>query len=120
MYYLILIFSILFEASAATFMKVSEGFTNGLSSITVIISYIIAFTSYIWLTKEKELGIVNALWAGGGTILITISGILLFNESISLMKGIGVLLIVLGIIGLNMPVRQNNSLSKLLSKKGGV
>ncbi|WP_080875320.1 DMT family transporter [Oceanobacillus timonensis] len=118
MYYVILILSILFEVSAATFMKLSEGFTSFIPSMIVIISYFLALTLYIWLTKIKELGIINALWSGGGTILITISGVSLFNETISFIKILGVLLIVLGIIGLNLPRKYNNALKQLIFKRG--
>ncbi|WP_040983662.1 DMT family transporter [Oceanobacillus jeddahense] len=104
MYYVILILSIIFEVNAATFMKLSEGFTSFIPSVIVIVSYFLALTLYIWLTKVKELGIINALWSGGGTILITINGILFFNESISFIKVFGILLIVLGIIGLSLPI----------------
>ncbi|WP_397356831.1 DMT family transporter [Paenibacillus sp. N3.4] len=47
-----------------------------------------------------------AIWSGVGTALITIIGIWWFNESISTLKVISILLIILGVIGLH--VSSNN------------
>ncbi|MFD2923950.1 DMT family transporter [Halobacillus naozhouensis] len=106
-YYILLSFSIILEVFGASFMKKSEGFTHLGATLIVIVSYSIALALYILLTKQHELGIVNALWAGGGTILVSVIGIALFQESISLIKIVGIVCIVLGVIGLNLPNQQN-------------
>ncbi|WP_158737871.1 multidrug efflux SMR transporter [Alteribacillus sp. YIM 98480] len=108
-YYILLSFSIVIEMVGATFMKMSDGFTHLGATIIVISSYSIALALYILLTKQHELGIVNALWAGGGTVLVSVSGIALFQESLSFFKIIGILCIVIGVIGLNMPNKQNQA-----------
>ncbi|WP_404457300.1 DMT family transporter [Oceanobacillus kapialis] len=102
-YYTFLCFSIILEIIGASFMKISDGFTHIGATLIVVVSYGFALVFYIILSKEHELGIVNALWAGGGTILIAVSGIILFQESLSLLKIIGVLSVVFGVIGLNFP-----------------
>lgn len=102
-YYTFLCLSIILEVVGASFMKLSDGFTELLPTMIVLISYSVALGCYIMLTKEHEIGIVNALWAGGGTVLVTVMGLLLFHESLSYLKIIGILSIILGVIGLNLP-----------------
>lgn len=108
-YYILLSFSIILEVVGASFMKISEGFTHLGATLIVIGSYSIALALYILLTKQHELGIVNALWAGGGTVLVSVTGIVLFQESLSLIKIAGIACIVLGVIGLNLPSQQNET-----------
>ena len=57
---------------------------------------------YIYLTNKSEVGIVSAVWTGGGTALITISGIVLFGEAISPVKIAGLLLIIAGVCYMNV------------------
>lgn len=92
--------AILFEVIGATFMKYTDGFNNWGPTFIVILSYAIALLFYIFLTKAHDLGIINALWSGGGTVIIAVTGILLFQESTSLTKVLAISLIVIGIIGL--------------------
>ncbi|MYL64467.1 QacE family quaternary ammonium compound efflux SMR transporter [Bacillus hwajinpoensis] len=103
--YLWLGIAILFEVIGATFMKYTDGFSNWGPTLIVILSYAIALFFYIFLTKDHELGIINALWSGGGTVIIAVAGILLFQESTSLIKLLAISLIVIGIIGLNTKSR---------------
>lgn len=100
---ILLTIAILFEVIGATFMKYAEGFTNVGAGSIVLISYALALTFYIILTKDHDLGIINAIWSGGGTVTIAILGIAIFDESTTITKGIGIALIVIGIYGLNTP-----------------
>ncbi|WP_283152552.1 DMT family transporter [Guptibacillus hwajinpoensis] len=97
--------AIAFEVIGATFMKYSNGFTQWGPSLIVILSYAIAILFYIILTKDHELGIINALWSGGGTVIIAVSGTVLFQESTSVSKSLAIFLIVIGIVGLNTKSR---------------
>ncbi|WP_226658836.1 DMT family transporter [Pseudalkalibacillus hwajinpoensis] len=103
--YLWLGIAIVFEVIGATFMKYTDGFSNWIPTLIVILSYAIALVFYIFLTKDHELGIINALWSGGGTVIITVAGILLFHESTSFTKLLAIALIVVGIVGLNTKSR---------------
>ncbi|WLR52045.1 SMR family transporter [Bacillus tianshenii] len=99
--YILLGLSISFEVIGASFMKKTEGFQQLEASLIVIISYGLALVLYILITKEHELGIINALWSGGGTAIVTVIGILLFNEALTATKLLGVGLVLSGIFGLN-------------------
>ncbi|MCA1060551.1 multidrug efflux SMR transporter [Rossellomorea aquimaris] len=109
-YYTFLSLSIILEVVGASFMKLSDGFTEAFPTIIVIFSYSVALGSYILLTKENEIGIVNALWAGGGTVLVSALGMILFQESLSALKLFGLVCIVSGVIGLNLPNKKKEVL----------
>ncbi|MGR3762865.1 DMT family transporter [Rossellomorea sp. NS-SX7] len=100
--YLLLIISILCEVTGATFMKHADGFSDYRAGIMVVICYALAVTLYIFIVKENEIGIINALWSGGGTMLVTLLGIVLFNESVTLSKFLGLAMILTGITGLTL------------------
>ena len=49
-----------------------------------------------------ELGIVYAIWAGLGTALIAVIGIFWFQESVSLLKIVSIVFIILGVVGIHL------------------
>ncbi|MEL3971057.1 multidrug efflux SMR transporter [Rossellomorea oryzaecorticis] len=106
--YLLLGISILFEVAGATAMKYSEGFTNFTASLVVILCYILAISMYIIITKDNEIGIINALWSGGGTLLVMLLGVGLFHESVTMSKVFGLTLIIAGMMGLTVPRKERS------------
>ena len=52
--------------------------------------------------KKIDLGIAYAIWAGVGTALVTVIGILWFREPATAVKLASILLIIAGVIGLNL------------------
>lgn len=62
-----------------------------------IVAYCI-FLAY----KFKGVGMVNALWSGMSVLLMILVGIFLFKENVSLIEGVGVVLILSGIICINL------------------
>ncbi len=104
--YLLLGISILFEAAGATAMKYSEGFTNVTASLVVIFCYTLAVSFYIFITKNNEIGMINALWSGGGTLLVTLLGVSFLGESVTMSKLLGLTLILAGMVGLTVPGKE--------------
>ena len=52
--------------------------------------------------KKIDLGIAYAIWGAVGITIMAAIGIIFFKESISFLKVVSILLIVLGVIGLNL------------------
>jgi multidrug transporter EmrE-like cation transporter len=48
--------------------------------------------------KSLEIGTVYAMWAAAGTALIAVIGILFFEESFTLGKIVGLVLVIVGVI----------------------
>lgn len=100
--WVILIIAGLFEILWAIGLKYTDGFTKLTPSILTILSMLIS----IWLLsislKTLPLGTAYAIWVGIGTVGTVIAGIILFNDSVNLLRIISILFIILGIIGLKI------------------
>lgn len=94
--------AILFEVAGTTSMKFSEGLTKLVPSILMFVFYSLAFSILSQALKKLEVGMVYAIWSGVGTALIVSIGILFFNEVFSVRKIMFIVLIIVGVIGLNL------------------
>ncbi len=102
MHWIILAIGILFEVLGTVAMKYAEGFTKPIPSVLVFVFYGIALGSLVMVLEKMEVGIAYAIWAGVGTALIAIMGMVWFNESASIPKVLSIVLIIAGIIGLEL------------------
>ena len=102
MYWFFLAMAILLEVLGTTCMKLSEGFARLIPSVMVFILYFASFAFMILALKKLELGISYAIWAGVGTALIAIIGMVWFAESVTLLKIVSILFIILGVVGLHL------------------
>ena len=102
--WLLLSLAILLELSGTTCLKLSHGFTRLFPSIGVVCFYVGSFALMAQSLKTLEVGIVYAIWAGVGTALIAVVGVLAFGESVTVLKILGLLMIIGGTILLRMTV----------------
>jgi len=51
--------------------------------------------------KEIEVSVAYAIWSAVGIVIISVIGIVFFHESVNTLKIVSILVIVLGVIGLN-------------------
>jgi small multidrug resistance pump len=101
-HWLILSLAIALEVAGTTSMKLSDGFTKLVPSILIFVFYAASFVALTFALKKIDLGIAYAIWAGVGTALITVIGILWFREPATAMKLLSILLIIGGVIGLHL------------------
>lgn len=101
-YYILLTISILLEVVGVLFLNQSKGFTVFTPTLLAIIFYCSSIAIYILLTANREVSIVNTVFAGLGTVLVTIFGIFFFGESVSILKIVGIGLIIFGAISINL------------------
>ena len=97
-----LVVAVVLEVSGTTSMKLSEGFTRLLPSILIFVFYGCSFFFLTLVLKHIEVSVAYAVWSGLGTALIAAIGILYFKEAITFVKLVSLLLIVLGVVGLNL------------------
>jgi small multidrug resistance pump len=97
-----LVTAIVLEVCGTTCMKLSHGFTKLLPSVLLFAFYGLSFSAMTLAIKRIEVSVAYAIWSGLGTALIAAIGILWFKEVVSTLKLLSLLLIVLGIIGLNL------------------
>lgn len=86
-------------------LKLSEGLTRPGLSLLVLCAYAASFSLLAQALRQIEVGIAYAIWSGVGTALIALVGIFYFNESLSWLKSLSLLLIIAGVIGLNLSSR---------------
>ncbi|WP_199052666.1 multidrug efflux SMR transporter [Aquitalea sp. ASV15] len=100
--WLFLAASVIAEVLGTVALRYSDGFTRTAPSIIVTLCY----ASAIWLmsvsVRHLEVGLAYAVWAGFGTVLIALLGILCFGESTAPLRLIGIALIVGGVVALNL------------------
>ncbi len=100
--YIFLIITIVAETAAVIFMKLSNGFQQKFYSIAAVITYAVSFIFLTLSLKQLPAGIANAIWAGASTLLVAGTGIYFFNEKLNWIQIISMLLIAIGLIGLNI------------------
>lgn len=90
----------IFEIFWAVGLKYSDGFTKLIPTIFTIVTMIISFYLLSLALKALPIGTAYAVWVGIGTVGTVIAGIMLFGESMSLIRVISILFILIGIVGL--------------------
>lgn len=98
--FLYLLLAILFEVAGTTSMKLADGFTRLTPSIFIFVFYAFSFVFLTLSLKRLEIAFAYAVWAGLGTLLIALIGMVYFQEPVTAMKVISLLLVVIGVIGL--------------------
>jgi len=99
--YMFLSLAIITEVFGTTMLKLSEGFTVILPGVGVVIAFGFSFYFLGLALHELPLSTAYAIWAGAGTALTAIVGIIVFSESVSILKAIALLLIIGGVVLLN-------------------
>lgn len=100
--YIYLLLSILFEVAGSTFLKMSEGFTNLIPSLLLVFFYGSSFIFIIFSLKTVPLSVGYSIWAGLGTAGAALVGIFLFNEILSGINILGLIVIISGVVIMNM------------------
>ena len=102
MAYILLALAIVSEVTGSTFLVKSEGFTQLVPSILVVIFYVISFYLLSQVIKTIPLGVAYAIWGGVGIVLTALIGFLMFRQSLDLAALIGIALIICGVIVMNV------------------
>ena len=97
-----LLLAIIFETSATTLLKVSDGFSKLLPTIASIILYVLSFYCLSNCLKTVPIGIAYAIWSALGIVLVTLVGIIAFKQTPDWAAIIGLLLIIIGVGVLNL------------------
>lgn len=98
MAYLYLACAIIAEVIATGSLKATEEFTKPLPTIVMVIGYGLAFYFMTLALRSLSLGIAYAVWSGLGIVLISIIGIIFYNERLDLAATIGMLMIIIGVL----------------------
>jgi small multidrug resistance pump len=102
MAYVLLAVAILAEVAGTTSLKFSDGFTKLWPSVGTLAGYGLSFYLLALVLKTVPVGTAYAIWSAVGTALIATIGIVFLNESASLPRIGGIVLVVVGVVILNL------------------
>lgn len=100
--YLTLAGAIAAEVAATTAMKYADGFSRLWPSLLTALGYLVSFLLLAQTLKTLSIGTAYAIWSGAGTATIAVLGLLLFGETLTLVKVAGIVLIIGGVVVLNL------------------
>lgn len=106
-HWLFLSVAIALEVAGTTAMKRSEGFSRLVPSVLLFVFYAASFVALTLALKKIEVSVAYAVWSGVGTAVIAVIGILYFREAVSALKLVSILLIIVGVVGLNLTGAQH-------------
>ncbi len=100
--YIYLAVAIASEVAGTSALKASDGFTNLLPSLVVVVGYASAFYLLSLTLQELPVGMVYAIWAGLGVVGVAAVGVVVFGEQLDLAAVVGTALIVAGVAVLSL------------------
>ncbi|PTM57780.1 DMT family transporter [Desmospora activa] len=96
--YILLAAAILSEIFGSSMLKLSNGFQKVFASIGVVVGMGSSFYCLSLALKSIPLGTAYAIWAGVGTALTALVGVLFWKESFHVQKFFGMVLIIGGVV----------------------
>ena len=92
----------LFEIGWAVGMKYTHGFSRLWPTVAVLVSMILSVYFLSIAIKSIPVGTAYAVWTGIGIVGTTILGIILFNETVSVLRVLFISLILISVVGLKV------------------
>lgn len=102
MSWFILLCAGLLEVGWAVGLKYTDGFSRPLPSVLTLLAIICSIGLLGLAVRELPVGTAYSVWSGIGAVGTVIAGIVLFGESMALVKLLSVGLIVAGLLGLKL------------------
>lgn len=91
------------EIAGTICLRLSDGFSKWPYIIGIAAGYGLAFWFLsLSLKLGMPLGMAYAIWAGLGTAIIAVVGILVFKEPLALLQWLGICCIIVGVVLLNL------------------
>jgi small multidrug resistance pump len=94
--------AIVLEVAATVCMKLSDGCSRVVPSVLMVLFYGISFFPTALALRRLDVGMAYAVWSAVGTTLITLIGMVLFKEQMSLAKVAALGMIIFGVVMLSL------------------
>ncbi len=102
MAYLFLLGAIAAEVVATSLLKATDGFTRLWPTVACLAGYAVSFVLLAQAVKGVPVGVAYAMWSALGTAAIVAIGAVFLGEPITVVKVVGVGLIIAGVVTLNL------------------
>lgn len=100
--WLLLVVTIVLEVAGTIAMKESFGLTKVVPSVLLFVFYGLCFSLFAIVVKTIDLSVAYAIWAGVGTLCVSLIGMFYYGETVSVVKLLSISLIIIGVIGLKI------------------
>lgn len=101
--------AIVMEVAATVCMKLSDGCSRAVPSALMVLFYGISFFPTAMALRRLDVGMAYAVWSAVGTTLITLIGMVLFKEQMSLSKMAALGIIIFGVVMLQLSGNRKDS-----------
>jgi len=65
----------------------------------VVVAYTASFVLLSWILRTGvPIGIVYAIWSAFGVTIVTLLGMALFDDKISWVSGLGIVIVIVGVV----------------------
>ena len=105
MHWLMLYVAIGLEVAGTTSLKLSDGLSRPGFFALCLAFYGASFALLAIALKTLPVGVAYAIWAGAGTVLIAVIGMIWFQEGAGFLRLLFIGMIVAGAVGLNLTTR---------------
>lgn len=95
-----LLAAITLEVVGTVSLKFSNGFSDWRFSVFSLLMYGLSFWVLSLTLRVLPIGTAYAVWAGLGTAAVAIIGMVFFKEPMTVLKGVFLLMIIGGVVGL--------------------
>jgi small multidrug resistance pump len=100
--WLYLALAIISEVVATSALKATAGFQRIVPLLLVLVGYGLAFYFLSLTLRTIPLGIAYAIWSGVGVALVTLTGWIIYQQTLDTGAFIGIALIILGVLVLKL------------------
>jgi small multidrug resistance pump len=90
------------EVAATALLPRAEGFTNLGWSVGVLLGFGVSIWLLSLVVRTIPVSVAYPVWAGVGTAVVAVAGYAFLGESMTWLKALSLVLIVLGVVGLNV------------------
>jgi small multidrug resistance pump len=94
--------SVCFGLASAVCAKTCDGFTRPAPTLVLLLSQAMSLGLFALAVRKLDLGLCYAVWCGLVAVLVTLAGVLLFQEQFTYQKALSISLIAVGVICLNL------------------
>jgi len=90
--------AVVFEVLWAAMLKVADGFARPWATAVMCVAYVLSLLFLNLACKSLDLSLAYAVWTGAGATLVALVGVVVFQESLSLARAIGLVLVIAGVV----------------------
>ena len=102
MNWFLLYLAIFFEVGGTASLKLSDGISNPGYFILGLALYVLSLSALAAALKTLPVGVSYAIWSGVGTVMAVAIGLIWFAETLTPIRGLFIVMILVGAVGLNL------------------